>query len=234
MKLINILEKLIFPLLLISLFFISTTFMASLTSEMAWQRIGGVNLHRIFQLLDLREENTLATWFSSIIFLSTSLAFVLLGWGFSPALKISPLTQKMCQVVTMGACLLSADEVASIHETLGKWFGRLIFKTMVDYPVEDNGFLWVPLLAPLFLMGFFMAIHILYTLITPMQQYRRWALLTLASALICLPLGVFLSEILESQGISVALLTCIEEACELIGMYSLFASVVLVAKEYQL
>ena len=235
MKLITFLDKLIFPLLLISLFFILTTFLTVFTHEMAWQRIGGINFHRIFQLLDLREENTLATWFSSVIFLATSLAFVLLGWGSSPTFKVSLLTRRMSQLVTFGACLVSADEVASIHETVGKWFGRLI-TTVLGIPelANDQGFLWVPLLAPIFLIGFFMAAHVLYKLIIPMQHHRQWALLTLTTALICLPLGVFISEALESQGIFVNFITCMEESFEIIGMYSLFTSVILVAKEYQL
>ena len=68
MKIHYLLKKLAIPLFLITLFFIFTTFMAELSQGADWQRVFGINLHRILELLDLREENTLATWFSSFFF----------------------------------------------------------------------------------------------------------------------------------------------------------------------
>jgi hypothetical protein len=234
MKLQSLLEKLALPLFLISLFFIATTFIAYFTQNNEWQRLGGANLHRILQLLDLREENTLATWFSSMIFLSTSASLVLLGWGNSSNYTISRLTRLVFQLTAIGACLLSADEVASIHETMGKWFGRWVFKMMVNAPVEDKGYLWVPLFAPLMLTAFLAGTYFLAKVIAQMpspHRQRQWAYSALLMALICLP-GVFVLESLEFSG--KAIISCFEEAAEIIGMYGLFRCSLMIARQHQL
>jgi len=233
MKLIQILDRLVLPLFLISVFFIITTFLAFFSQGSEWHRVAGMNIHRVLELLDLREENTLATWFSSMIFFFTSAAFVLLGWGCSPQFTISPLTRWVFRLTAIGACGLAADEVASIHETTGKWAGRLL----VDTPVlEDKGFLWVPLLAPVMVIGFLIAAHYLNTILKPLSPPRRQlAQVALVVALICLPLGVFVLELLEARADSpITIFPCFEEAAEIIGMYSLFWSALLAAKEYQL
>lgn len=237
MKLHYLLEKLAFSLLIISLFFILTTFLNYFTHGGEWQRLFGFNLHRILQLLDLREENTLATWFSSMIFLATSLSLVLLGWGRSPEYTVSRLTRFIFQMGAIGACLLSADEVASLHETAGKTFGRFVFNLMVaGTNVEDQGFFWVPLFAPILLIVFFAIAHSLYQVIANLPNpygQRQSVLFTLLIALICLP-GVFFLEALEARKDTLTILTCLEETAEIIGMYSLFLGVLMIARQYKL
>ncbi len=236
------LEKLTIPLLLFSLFFILTTFIAELTQGGEWQRVFGMNLHRVLELLDLREENTLATWFSSMVFLMTGLAFLLLGWSSSPEFAISRLTRLVFQLTTIGAVLLSADEVASIHETAGKWFQRFVSSLWVNAPPDEKGYFWVVLFAPFLLAGFLAAAYVLRQLISNMPTSRDWqryaAYVALLVALLCLP-GVFVFELLEwyldnSVNQSSHILTCWEEAFEIIGMYSLFLCTMLIARRYQL
>jgi len=236
MKLRYLLEKLAFPLLLLSGFFILTTFLTYFTTGSEWGRWLGINWHRILQLLDLREENTLATWWSSMVFLATSASLLLLGWSTTPDFVISRFTRWIFQLTTLGACLLSADEVASLHETTGKWAGRLAFKMISEVPVEDKGFLWVPLLAPFLLLGFLLLAHSLYQTIRAMPNpygQRQSAYWALASALICLP-GVFVFETLETQQVTTTILTCFEETSEILGMYGLFLCSMIIARQYKL
>lgn len=241
MKIYTLLEKIALPLFLIALFFIFTTFMTYFTQGSEWQRIFGINIHRILELLDLRQENTLATWFSSILFIATGLAFSLLGWGSSPDFVISKLSRLIFQLTTFGAILLSADEVASIHETTGKWFKRFLEDFWVNMPTDDKGFSWILLFAPILVGGLLIAGYFLLKVIAKMPINSIWqrqsAYLALMAAFLCLP-GVFIFEIFEwysntlKQGITI--LTCWEETFELLGMYSLFLCVILIGRRYQL
>jgi hypothetical protein len=240
-KIHTLLEKLAIPLLLITLFFILTTFLAHLSQGTEWQRVFGINLHRVLELLDLRQENTLATWFSSMVFLSVGMSFLLLGWGSSPEFAISRVTRFVFQLTAIGAVLLSADEVASIHETAGKWFQRVVSNLWVNAPPDNRGYSWIVLFAPFLLGGFLAAAYILRKLIANMPTSRDWqrqsAYLALFVAFLCLP-GVFVFELFEWRSDSlnqdVSILTCWEEAFEMIGMYSLFLCTLLIARRYQL
>jgi hypothetical protein len=241
-KIHTLLEKLAIGLLLLGLFFILTTFIADLTQQSDWQRVFGLNLHRVLELLDLREENTLATWFSSMVFLATGGAFLLLGWGTSPEFAISRLTRLIFQLAAIGAVLLSADEVASVHETAGKWFQRFVSSLWQNAPQDEKGFFWVVLFAPFLLAGLLAAAYVLRQLIRRMptdQDWQRYAAnMALLVALLCLP-GVFVFELSEwylqnSVNQSSSILTCWEEAFELIGMYSLFLCAMFIARRYQL
>ncbi|RKZ41889.1 MAG: hypothetical protein DRQ49_03615 [Gammaproteobacteria bacterium] len=237
MKIHYLLKKLAIPLFLITLFFIFTTFMAELSQGADWQRVFGINLHRILELLDLREENTLATWFSSMIFFATGLAFLLLGWGSSPDFIISHLTRFIFKLTAIGAILLSADEVASIHETVGKSFFRFVSNLWANAPPDNNGYFWVVLFAPFMLGGLLMTVYFLHKVIARMPTKHDWqrqlTYFALLSAFMCLP-GVFVFELFEwyfntlKQGSGI--LTCFEETFEIIGMYSLFLCATLIAK----
>jgi len=241
MKIHSLLAKLAIPFLLITIFFIVTTFLAYFTHGSEWHRVWGINFHRVLELLDLREENTLATWFSSMVFLAVGIGFLLLGWGYSSNYSISRLTRGIFKLATIGAILLSADEVASIHETVGKSFGRFIGKLFVGAPTDDKGFFWVPLFAPIALIGLIAVAIMLHKIIANMPTSRDWqrysAYLAILIAFMCLP-GVFVLELLEwhlsvlNQGVTI--LTCFEETFEMFGMYSLFFGTMLIARQYQL
>lgn len=217
-----------------------TTFIADWTQQADWQRVFGINWHRVLELLDLREENTLATWFSSVLFLCTGIGFLLLGWGQSAHFVISQWTRLVFQLATIGAIFLSADEVASIHETAGKWFKRVI-NHFVDNIQDERGYSWILLFAPFLVMGLVFALYGLQKLINNMPITRNWqrqqAYFALGIALFCLP-GVFVFEAFEWRlslfDQNITQWTAFEELFEIMGMYSLFFCTVLVAKQYQL
>jgi hypothetical protein len=195
----------------------------------------GTNWHRLLELLDLRKENTLATWFSSQMFFLTALALSLLGWG---DFNISRVSRWLFQLATIGAVLLSADEVGSFHETTGKWFGRILHQFMPGLPADDNGYFWVPLFAPFALLGFILLVYHLHKIILAMSApFRQQSLFALWGALLCLP-TVFIFELLEWRlSISYAgmtILSCFEEMFELLGMFNLYLCTMLIAKNYQL
>ncbi len=212
-----------------------------MTAGSEWQRVFGINIHRVLELLDLREENTLATWFSSIVFLTVGIGFLLLGWGTNSNYSISRLTRGMFQLATIGAILLSADEIGSIHETIGKWFGRFSTEIITSLPVDDKGFSWIILFAPIALIGLIIIIFLLYKTIINMPTITDWecyaAYIALFTAFVCLP-GVFVLEFFEWHSSSLnegaTILTCFEEAFEMLGMYSLFFITAQVAKQYDL
>jgi len=188
---------------------------------------------------NLREENTVATWFSSIIYLMTSFGFILLGWGTSPEFKISWLTRHLFQLAAISACLLSADEVGSVHEQIGSWLERALH-IFQGTSIYGTGYLWVVPLAPILLMGFFGVVYLLEKVILTMpssQWQRQQVHLALLIALLSLP-GVFIFEILGGYfayfRMEEGIYSCFEEACEIIGMYSLFLCTVMIAKQYHL
>lgn len=242
MNIRTLLEKLAIPLLILILFFILTTFAVYFTQQAHWHRVAGINIHRVLELLDLREENTLATWFSSQLFLITSIAFVVLGWSQSPQWIITPLSQWIFRLTALGACLLSADEVGSVHETAGKWFERALNQWFFDIAINDKGYFWIILFGPVLLLGLIAVVHALTQAITAIpathkgqRQLAYWILLT---ALFSLP-GVFLFELLEARMNLIepqvtSIFTCFEEAFELIGMYCLFLCTLIVIRHYQL
>lgn len=188
-------------------------------------------------LLDLRKENTLATWFSSVLFLMTGLAFVLLGW--SENFKIANWQRFIFKLTAIGAVLLSADETASIHETVGKWLKHLVENLLTFLPIDNKGFIWVLLFAPLALAGLIATVIALRKVIAtiPISKQRYMTTWALWLAVFCLP-GVFVFELLEwqlySTQQSVGALNCWEEMFELLGMYSLFVCALLIARQYKL
>lgn len=218
-----------------------TTFLAHFTQQHEWQRVFGINLHRVLDLVDLREENTLATWFSSILFLMTGLAFFLLGWSSSSTFSISRFTRFIFQLTAIGAVFLSADEVGSFHETAGKWFKRFVDSFWMTAPTDEKGFFWIILFAPFLLAGLIAAGYFLYKIIRKMPVNNQWQrqqiYIALTVAFFFLP-GVLVFELFEwyfdNLHQNIAILTCWEETFELLGMYSLFLCTTLIARRYQL
>lgn len=222
-------------------FFSLTTFIAYGTQGTEWGRIGGINGHRVLELLDLRQENNLATWYSSIFYLMVGIALILLGWGNSVKFQISRLSRYLFQLAAIGAILISVDEVASIHETVGKSLARFVNQFLLTTPMEDTRFFWVIPFAPIALLGLIIIVYELHRLIAQMPTQTHWqrrqAYLALWGALLFLP-GVFLAESMEWYLVTTkqfgTAITCVEEMLELLGMYSLFLSVMIIGKQYQL
>lgn len=229
------------PLLLISFLFILTTYCAYLSEGADLSRVAGINLHRVLKLVDLRQEITLATWFSSIVFLAAGISFILLGWGSSPEYKVSRWARFVFKISAMGAILLSADEAASIHETAGKWLQRIVGESAGNAPAVNQGYFWIILYAP-FLLGSSIALALalrraIATMPIDHGKHRRSAYSVLLVAAVCLPC-VILFEIgewwLASHDQGTTILTCLEEMSEIIGMYCLFLCALLVARQYRL
>ncbi|MDM8568437.1 hypothetical protein QUF50_02770 [Thiotrichales bacterium HSG1] len=207
-----------------------TTFLSYLTYTYEFQRVFDINIRRVLVLLDLRKENTLATWFSSMLFLMTGLAFVLLGWGSN----FKNWQRFIFKLTAVGAVLLSADEVASIHETVGKWIQRALEDLITFLPIGGGGFVWVLLFAPIAIAGLIATVIALHQIV----KFQRKAAIALWIAVLCLP-AVFMFEILEwmlhsFQSEKLKILTCWEEMFELLGMYSLFICAVLIAGRHKL
>ncbi|WP_353572110.1 hypothetical protein [Candidatus Albibeggiatoa sp. nov. BB20] len=187
-------------------------------------------------MLDLRDENTLATWFSSIVFFIASIGFVLLGWGQSPTYKLSVFGRFSFRIIALALCLLSADEVGSFHETVGSWFER---KVIIWDGLQGMGFSWLLLFSPFAILGLILCGWQLSQLIKHLPEISvRWrsaGLLLLACAL--LP-SVLILEALQGYWIftkqGATILTCFEEMFELLGIYCLFLVTLIIARQHQL
>ncbi|MCV6639422.1 hypothetical protein [Candidatus Albibeggiatoa sp. nov. NOAA] len=231
----QLLSQLSLFLLVLIIFFSATTLFAYYTQQAHWQQ-QAVNWHRVLQLLDLRDENTLATWFSSILFLTASVGFVLLGWGKSKTYTINFFSRFSFQVTALALCALSADEVGSFHETVGSWFER---KVIVWDGLQGMGFSWLLIFAPFALAILILCGQQLYKLINtlPDLSARRYSRALLILACILLP-SVLILEALQGYWIFTkqgeTVFTCLEEMFELLGMYSLFLVTLIIARQHQL
>lgn len=213
--------------------------MAFFTQGTGEFRVFGINLQKILELMDLREENTLATWFSSIVFLLVAAAFVPLGWSTSSQFTISLWTRKIFQLTAIGACLLSADEVASVHETVGGWLSRIV-NHLAGIPLDTRGFSWLLPFIPIALTGLFLLIYPLRRLILQLSidawqkkqlQFALWlAVLALPSVFLCEFLEAYFSYYYHKSTI----FNCFEESFEIVGMYCLFLCAVLITEKYEL
>ncbi len=225
--------QLALPLLILIIFFSATTLFAYHSQQTDWQQTS-INWHRVLQLLDLRDENTFATWFSSVIFLIASTGFVLLGWGKTN--NISEFGHFSFRLTAIALCLLSADEVGSFHETVGSWFER---KVIFWDGVQGMGFSWLLLFTPIALLTLMICGQQLYKVIKALpdirSRQRSYYLLLLACLLL---LSVLILEALQGYLIFTqqgeTILTCLEEIFELLGIYSLFLISLIIARQYQL
>jgi len=241
----KVLEKLCVPLLGLIIFFALTTFAAYWADQSHWERFLSINWARVFQLLDLREEQTSATWFSSTLFLITAMGFALLGWGQSKQYNIHIIERYLFKLASLALCALSVDETASIHETIGIWFERqstLLNDTAFEYiSASTTGFSWLLIFAPIFLLGLAILVILLYRLIKviPDNTQRTYAYYYLIFAVLCLP-AVLVLEAWQAHFYALGMIEkqlfapCLEETCELLGMYFLFRSVLITTKFYQL
>lgn len=229
-------QKLLIPLGLLAVFFIVTTFLAYFAGNGEF-RVFQVNWHRVLQLLDLRQENTLGTWFSSVLFLVVSVAFLLLGWSTTSLFLISQPARWWFRLSAIGTCLLSADEVASVHETIGKWSARFAHQWL-ETPADEKGFSWILFFAPVALLIFSAtAYYLLQTLRNLPEEKRQYAQFALVTAFLSLP-SVFGFEALEAYFAYTqharTILPCFEETAEVVGMYGLFSCMVFVVNHYEL
>lgn len=222
------------PLLLLIVFFSFTTLTAYVFKDL--QGGGTVNWHRVLELFDLREENSVATWFSSSLFLTTALGFGLLGWGQSVHYFPGINARYLYRLTAFALILVSADEVGSVHETVGSWFER---KIILWEAGKGMGFSWLILFAPFALLLLF---TIFYHLSQLIRQLPTLTLQTSSKTMLYVAtfslVGVLLLEGLEGYFILInapnTILPCFEEILELVGMYSLFLVTIYSAKQFYL
>lgn len=190
----------------------------------------------------MREENTLATWFSSILFFIAAIAFILLGWGQSLTYQPAWWQRNLFRLSVLGCVMLSADEVGSFHEAVGLWFDRAsgLFDGLV---IRGIGYSWLLLIAPLMLLMFGAITYALQrsltTITTP--HTRHFAQILLWFAMLFLP-SVFLLEGIEAYWHFLSgsfqhpdmFITVIEEVFEVVGMYCLFLSVLWLVRTHDL
>lgn len=237
MKLLTLLEKLILPVFLLCLFFCFTTLLSHLTQDANWNRFLSINWHRIVELLDLREENTIATWFSSLVFFLTSLSFVLLGWGNAPNYNPNAQQRLIFKLAALASCALSADEVGSLHETAGSWADRSM-GLLQDTPIYGMGYPWL-LLSPIIVLVFVIIVFNLFQVTksvnSPQETVKIRALLW--ASIVILP-SVFVFEFMEAYlgylKQKNTFFPVVEETLEVIGMFSLYCANILLARYYRL
>jgi hypothetical protein len=237
MKLLTLLEKLILPVFLLCLFFCLTTFFSYQTQDANWERFLSINWHRVVVLLDLREENTIATWFSSIVFFLTFLSFVLLGWGDAPHYKPNNQQRLVFKLAALASCLLSADEVGSMHETAGSWADRSL-TLLQDTPIYGMGYPWL-LLSPIIVLVFIIIVFNLFQITTSVHQAKETVKIRILlwAAIVILP-SVFVFEFMEAYlgylRQKNTFFPVVEEMLEVIGMFCLYIANILLARYYRL
>jgi hypothetical protein len=209
-----------------------------LTQDANWDRFLSFNWHRVLELLDLREENTIATWFSSILFLLAAMSFILLGLSGNKNYYLTHQQRLSVRFAALGFCALSADEVGSMHETVGTWTDRTL-QLLEGTPIYGKGYPWL-LATPLIVIIFIFIIYNLYQ-VTRLSQFseqlRLNIRLLLWSAAILLP-SVFVFEFIEAYlgylRQKDTPFPVIEEMLELFGVFSVFLANVLIARHFRL
>lgn len=226
------------PFFVLCLFFVLCTYFAHITEQSDWQRLFKINWHRVLALLDLREENTVATWFSSTLFFMAGWGFILLGWGNAALYTLKTYQRRLFQLAALGCIALSADEVGSVHETIGSWLDRST-GMLNDTPLYGKGYPWL-IAAPIIIgiVGF--VVQQLWTLNraihvdAKLQNKIRLVLITTMIFLPCVFIFEFLEAYFWMSRQTNTIFPVLEEMSELLGMLSLYTACLWLGKIYQL
>jgi hypothetical protein len=165
-------------------------------------------------LFDLSTDVSVPTWFSSVILLACSalLAFV---WKLSGDKRTETRYRHNWLVLSVTFLLLSIDEVADIHGTVGRRLAEL----MVGKTSGIFYYAWV-IPGMLFVLAFFF-INLRFLLSLPVRT-RNWYLISgavfLAGAIGVEMYNGWYSETHGSWNIPYALSTAIEESLEMTGV----------------
>ena len=239
-KLIDLLKALLRPVLILLFLFVAVTAVCAYLDGVNLNRVFGINPNRVLELVDLRAESTLGSWFSSTLFLLASLGFVVLGWGTYLEYELSFMKRLAFRTAAFGMLFLSIDETAGVHETVGQFASRSFVGGSSGMLSKEVVFFWIIPFSPLFIFALGFVVWSLYALASCKQEadapfISSKSLVVIAS--IALP-SVLLSEALEwwisSDGGSTSALRVLEESLELIGAYALFAASVRLGKLHRL
>jgi len=233
MKLSTCIRKLILPLVILSVFFAITTAVAALFPN------GPGYLDDVFELLDLRKERNLATWFESVLLLICAASFVPLV-GLAERLADGRRTFRwLFLLFAVGCVYLSADESAMIHEKVGTLFERATGVTEGS-AIDGRGFSWLLVFGPIALGGLCLIPFTLGRVISGMPvetRRKRAAWLLLVGMVLCVP-AVLVLEWLEActvgrVGLAMTL-TAFEESLELVPALCLVSCNSILSAAYHL
>ena len=192
-------------------------------------------LHDLFYNLDYTHEVTFASWFQSLLFLATAAGFFLLGWGDNIKMQLTIIPRRFFELATFVLIFLSADEMISIHEQLGK---KIEYTTqlMDNTKIQHLGYSWLFLYVPIIIIGLIILIGISNKLIkniADIEVKKRLKKYFMLFA-ITLPL-IFVCEAIEGylllSGFSGSIIVYFEELFEYIMLFSAF-NVTLVWSNY--
>ncbi len=137
----HFLRKLFTLVVLATALFSLSTFIAYVSE---WSFLG---LDFIWYRFDLRREQNVATWFSSIFMAFTGLTFLLIGWEERVEFS-SRFSRLFFTTIGLFSFFLSADEAAQLHEALGKALSSRA-SILDDTIFSSLGFAWILIFAPL-------------------------------------------------------------------------------------
>lgn len=228
MKVIDLIERLLKPVALIAVLCVAATFAANYLQGQS------DSLDFFLRKLDIRHEGSLATWFESCLFLLCGMSFAVLGWKQERRQVIPNLFRYVLILAALGCIFASADESATIHESL-----EIRVRHSTGIPDEAPVAAFLFLYAPVVLTGLVVITYILGKLISRMpgpKGPRRLAKVFLLAAVVAIP-AVMLLESLEyycnyySHWPSVML--CLEETMELVAILGFLGSNHLIARSYE-
>lgn len=142
-------------------------------------------------MFDLKHEGTIATWYSSLLFLMAGLSFVPMGW-LDPNRSREKIPVWIFRVNAFAFTFFSLDEMVSIHERIGVIIEKVIPGLPVIRP-DQPGLSWVFVYGPIVLVGVLLSGY----------AYARWFKMAYGSvnrgfvwvlglAFVCVPLIILM------------------------------------------
>jgi hypothetical protein len=222
MKVSELLRILLWPLIGLCIFF-------SLQMFVTYYAQGASSgFDYLMNLMDLREERTIGTWFQSLLFVAAGVSFFMISRhpDFTKTGKI------FLALLALGFCFLSADEALALHEFMGFHFEQ-ITGIVDDTALEQRGYAWVLLYAPAAVAVFILFFWIYGPLFRNAGAPSARRLFALAWGAVVI---VFLFEVAEAWAVHArkdvtGLMTCFEETFELAVLMLFYAANLRIAED---
>ncbi len=231
MKVTELLELIAKPIMVIVGLLIIVTF-ALFIDDLSW-----THARRILRILNLRWENTLGTWFEGVLFLITAMSFAVFGWSKVENAALPKLTKYIFRLMALAFCFLAVDEVASIHELVG----RVTEKTtgvLEQTPIDQYGFSWILIYGPVCIIVLILITKIFLKLIRHLPDTdKKISRTILYATVICaflLPLFEVVEGYLAFLGHKETILLCFEESFELLVLCGFTWNNTRIAKRFDL
>lgn len=221
MKVRELLRLLFWPLIILCILCGGQTFFAHYTQGTS--RL----LDYLNSIIDMREERTIGTWFETLLFALTGISFFLVS--SHPALP--KLGKSLLVLMALGFCLLSADEMLSLHEFMGYELEQatgIVKGTHLD----QRGYSWVLVYGPV-AVAIFSILFGSYRRMTKTMP-KKTANNCFLLAWVAIEL-VVLCEVADGLStIEIGILPCIEECFELVFIMLFYGANLLIAEEAEL